>query len=825
MSSLDARYIQHLRQCAKDRSVQPRAIDRPTLKSGFDFDGEGDARPTLVAEQTRMKKPSSYDRQEQHTRPSRGGRNPRRLLYPRQNHEQPPQLHAHFDAQGQLQSRKLFNSAGEPSVSEATLQSRIAQPASIHAIPSTSRKKQSSRERGCTYDNEAQVSATRGAERGESKIARDHWQSLIALHRTLLHEHHDFFLASQHPLASHALRRLATKYTMPARMWKHGIHSFLGLLWYRLPDFLEFMISFIYIAYQKMSLLYETVPAFEDTWIECLGDLGRYHMAIEDEDIQGRETWARVARSWYNKAADLSPEVGRLYHHLAILARPNGLQQLYLYSRSLTSIQIIHSARESILTLFNPLMDYSDSSTSSSQLSETDLFLIKTHAEHFRKPQLDEEFFELLDDHIGRVTAKWREQGAYIMIANIGSLYDFGTESSLLRLVEIGFSNQSSSPIPSSSVQTPPPISDPDNAIRTTSDAHTLMSSTAALVRRRIGDKNVLPFIHILLSFLSSRSYIKQIDIASWKTYVAGSMVEAVLWKKNCSCLNTFGHIEGQPRADCAELIRPGKGDPQTLPEDNLVRGKVWSQSASLGDWFKESEVDGEEKSVEHATTIQARLQKVRWLVYRIAVVIRSNSHLCTAYTLTLFCQGEKWINYDHKTKTWSPIPREELQAPPSPKSDSVSQLERISQTWRETVNLTYKTVAQLHRLVLFLLYYVSTKTDLLPRNPIIYLMLRYILLASLVNHVYAQGTNDGQISQPSNSTGSVAHGSTSSRLYSDQTKFDQVMSIVMPTLFVGGLFVREHTRPIAAALSLTSSTMWGPIRTEPEFPSTFLLK
>ncbi|KAI7909955.1 hypothetical protein M0657_011595 [Pyricularia oryzae] len=52
------------------------------------------------------------------------------------------------------------------------------------------------------------------------------WQARIALHRTLLHEHHDFFLACQHPSASPALRCLAAKYTMPARMWRHGIHSF-----------------------------------------------------------------------------------------------------------------------------------------------------------------------------------------------------------------------------------------------------------------------------------------------------------------------------------------------------------------------------------------------------------------------------------------------------------------------------------------------------------------------------------------------------------------------------------------------------------------------
>jgi len=49
------------------------------------------------------------------------------------------------------------------------------------------------------------------------KLNNEQWQALIALHRTLLHEHHDFFLASQHPSASPALRRLASKYAMPAR--------------------------------------------------------------------------------------------------------------------------------------------------------------------------------------------------------------------------------------------------------------------------------------------------------------------------------------------------------------------------------------------------------------------------------------------------------------------------------------------------------------------------------------------------------------------------------------------------------------------------------
>lgn len=124
----------------------------------------------------------------------------------------------------------------------------------------------------CIEVDNAQSSTTESS----PKLNNEQWQALIALHRTLLHEHHDFFLASQHPSASPALRRLASKYAMPARMWRHGIHSFLELLRHRLPASLEHMLTFIYLAYSMMALLYETVPTFEDTWIECLGDLGRY---------------------------------------------------------------------------------------------------------------------------------------------------------------------------------------------------------------------------------------------------------------------------------------------------------------------------------------------------------------------------------------------------------------------------------------------------------------------------------------------------------------------------------------------------------------------
>lgn len=108
-----------------------------------------------------------------------------------------------------------------------------------------------------------EIDSAQNAEGDSAKLKNEQWQALIALHRTLLHEHHDFLLASQHPSANPALRRLASKYAMPARMWRHGIHSFLELLRHRLPASLEHMKSFINLAYPMMALLYETVPTFK----------------------------------------------------------------------------------------------------------------------------------------------------------------------------------------------------------------------------------------------------------------------------------------------------------------------------------------------------------------------------------------------------------------------------------------------------------------------------------------------------------------------------------------------------------------------------------
>jgi hypothetical protein len=483
----------------------------------------------------------------------------------------------------------------------------------------------------CIHVDRAQASALPDLD--DSKLANDHWQALIALHRTLLHEHHDFFLASQHPSASPALRRLASKYSMPARMWKHGIHSFLELLRRRLPESLDYMLAFIYLAYQMMSLLYETVPTFEDTWIECLGDLGRYRMAIEDEDLRDRETWAAVARFWYSKAADKSPDVGRLYHHLAILARPNALQQLYYYSRSLTCVVPFMSARESILTLLDPILGRSNASYAHSLPIDTSF--IRAHGILFGRLSTDtfeeskEAFLGQLDNHIGRVTAKWNEQGVFIAVTNIAGWFDYGSQDSPLRLIYQAQAEtlaRRSPTTPGDSSRSPSPASQVNSDISSQfsklsrdvafASACRLTFSTLGLVLRRIGDKNVLPHVHVLLAFLSSLSTIPYVSC----------LADKAPWDEVVVFLNTLSKSERLDPLIADLFPSSDMSDNVPLPEDYLIRGQVWSQWYFPEQWFG-GEHDEEERSLELASTTKDRTERILRLGERIASV--SLSHTC----------------------------------------------------------------------------------------------------------------------------------------------------------------------------------------------------
>lgn len=479
------------------------------------------------------------------------------------------------------------------------------------------------------------------------KLSNEQWQALIALHKTLLHEHHDFFLASQHPSASPALSRLAAKYSMPARMWRHGIHAFLEVLRHRLPESLDHMLAFIYIAFSMMALLYEAVPTFEDTWIECLGDLGRYRMAIEDADIRDREVWSGVARFWYSKAADKSPDVGRLYHHLAILARPYTLQQLSFYTRSLTCITPFESARGSIMTLFVPILEGKESAYHRSSSLET--IVIKAHGTLFAgRPFEDFNAIVrqikngLLDSYIGRVTAKFLEQGVFVAVASIAALFEYGSlresgsPKSVFRLAfdEVRMARLQTSKIiaqrshdGSSDTNSDVPVSfaslgeslknltslELQSSLTLVTHASDLAFGILLIALRRRGDRNVFPLVHVFFVFLWSLTAVEKA-----MTYVE----KDIPWSEICSFLNVLTRSDPLTRTVRGESFpKPDDDVGRPLPEDFVMRGQIYSQWYFPNRWFEDAQVDDEERFLEKSSMAATRVERILWLGLRMASV------------------------------------------------------------------------------------------------------------------------------------------------------------------------------------------------------------
>jgi hypothetical protein len=388
------------------------------------------------------------------------------------------------------------------------------------------------------------------------------------------------------------------------------------------------MIQFIIHAYQMMSLLLETVPSFEETWIECLGDLSRYRMAVEDEDVKDREIWAQVARYWYCKAADKMPTVGRLYHHLAILARGNPLQQLYLYSRSLTSAQPFLSARESIQSLLEPAIK-----GEKLNFLEIDVAFIKVHAALFYRdfrtfPADLNRFHELLDPQIDRLTAKWREYGVYTASSNIGAMLDFGNRNHLTQTFEIG----------NLLTQNPNLESDPElqakleqlqgtivmdlQAQQAFNFSLELFFETLKVVLHRPYDKNCQPFLHVTLSFLqtllSFRKYTNKLPQDSHA--LIRVFLDRTPWRLIVNCCNTSIKVEEfGSRFETEEFLTPEKiGESGCLPEDYLLWGLVYTEAYFPPEHFAFANTD-EERSIELPSTMHVRAERNLHLAFKIA--------------------------------------------------------------------------------------------------------------------------------------------------------------------------------------------------------------
>ncbi|CZT04017.1 uncharacterized protein RAG0_10609 [Rhynchosporium agropyri] len=444
----------------------------------------------------------------------------------------------------------------------------------------------------CVEVNKKQAILAQADPTSQPNLDKEQWQALIALHRTLLHEHHDFFLASQHPSASPASLRLASKYAMPAKMWRHGIHSFLELLRHRLPASLDHMLAFIYLAYSMMALLYETVTAFEDTWLECLDDLGRFRIALEDDDIRDRVVWTRVAQGWYDIARTFSrsPTTGRLYHHLAILTRSNALEQLFYDSKSLCVVVPLTSARES-LTLVEQIYDSPDRRY---RLPPLGIAFVKAHGFWFTNRNIEkfelnvEEFSGSLDHQIGRITTKSIGFASKTHPSCEGMDDEFIKNSFLFSMKRVRH----------------------------------LKNQTLGIVLKRIGDPNGLPFVHGTVVFLW---YLRKNIVDMYPLDISFP------WRPSSSILNAFpwSYRRYDRRRDYTPR-RPIKGDSR-LPQDFSIQGLLWTETYYHDVWFTIKRAEEEEMYSAVTTMSPNRRRWISWPAHRIASIGKRMAKVITA--------------------------------------------------------------------------------------------------------------------------------------------------------------------------------------------------
>ena len=200
---------------------------------------------------------------------------------------------------------------------------------------------------------------------------------------------HNLLEISLSPSVPPSLRIIPTKYNIIVRLWTYAFHKLLESLRraaFASPLTLEHLQDFIYYAYIFYTGLLEepTLVSFKSGWLEALGDLAWYRMAVaamvngsgqggltikavseaaaessessrerqgnsgsakSDSDAPAariddspspsiglaaarllevepeKERWRNIARDWYAARIAEQPGTGKLHHHLGLLSR------------------------------------------------------------------------------------------------------------------------------------------------------------------------------------------------------------------------------------------------------------------------------------------------------------------------------------------------------------------------------------------------------------------------------------------------------------------------------------------------------------------------
>lgn len=140
-------------------------------------------------------------------------------------------------------------------------------------------------------------------------LKNDEWQTLLALHQKLLHEHDELILAGQQSSATLKLRKLLAADIMSSSNWKNRNSPFFKWLRSQASRSSDKLLAFLHKFYSVMDLLCEKNAQFQDAWLETLDDLEAIRKASGERNPNIRRT---LTRYWHERVAKEYPNVREL---------------------------------------------------------------------------------------------------------------------------------------------------------------------------------------------------------------------------------------------------------------------------------------------------------------------------------------------------------------------------------------------------------------------------------------------------------------------------------------------------------------------------------
>jgi hypothetical protein len=256
------------------------------------------------------------------------------------------------------------------------------------------------------------------------------------------------------------------------------------------------------------------------------------------------------------------------------------------------------------------------------------------------------QFRSILDNHIDRVTAKFRVQGPEIASSLCAATFDFGNAQAFLsqafrdqedwkkaQLEAYQLSHGEEEPLPddpkakydamqaywaslydtSDLVRAKPHSTKNLTAKNATfpgshdAGAHACQSlgETAPVMSQRLGDKNILQYTHVMLAYLFGLEFIPN----------ALSYIEdCIPWEDITIFLNMLGKSGVvESRFEVVDFPQQMSDTGRQLPEDFVMRGLIWAQHYFPADFFVGQIVDEDERNLELQNHAVPWIERYRW--------------------------------------------------------------------------------------------------------------------------------------------------------------------------------------------------------------------